>query len=184
MLKGSAVSSSLTSSKLSSAFGRKEIAAIELEKRRLSLARRPSAPAIPLPADLPSSTYRPALGQRSHTDLGDSPTSALSFLSRSQTVDPEAMSRYGKKLGLRLRQHQSACQRHLEPCCLKCMKFTFCRSNPFFSCRYSRSTLRYTSYIQRAREGSLPLPSAGGIHLELGDKASGTEYSQYFNSDA
>ena len=109
MLKGSAVSSSLNGSNLSSAsesfsararaLTRKEIAAKELEQRRLSLARRPSAPAIPLPADLPSTSYRPPLGHRSHTDLGDSPTSTMPPLSRSQTVDPEAMSRYGKITG-------------------------------------------------------------------------------------
>lgn len=111
MLKGSAVNSSLTGSTLSSAsesqparargLTRKEIAAKELEQRRLSLARRPSAPAIPLPADLPSATYsRPGMGLRSHTELGNSPTSTLPPLSRSQTVDPEAMSRYGKITGM------------------------------------------------------------------------------------
>lgn len=73
---------------------RKEIAAQELEARRRSLARRPSAPAIPLPGDLLFGG-RPGMGGRSHTDLGDSPTSLNPHLSRSQTVDPEAMSRTG-----------------------------------------------------------------------------------------
>ncbi|KJX99862.1 hypothetical protein TI39_contig349g00004 [Zymoseptoria brevis] len=73
---------------------RKQIAAQELEARRRSLARRPSAPAIPLPGDHPSGG-RPPLASRSHTELGDSPTSYQPPLSRSQTVDPEAMSRYG-----------------------------------------------------------------------------------------
>ncbi|CAK3924294.1 unnamed protein product [Lecanosticta acicola] len=78
---------------------RKEIAAQELEARRRSLARRPSAPAIPLPGDILFG--RPGIGNRSHTDLGDSPTSFSPPLSRSQTVDPETMSRtssYGNKI--------------------------------------------------------------------------------------
>lgn len=52
---------------------KKALAARELEARRESLARRPLAPAIPHPAELTSS--RPPLGGRSHTDLGNSPTS-------------------------------------------------------------------------------------------------------------
>ncbi|KAK0944157.1 hypothetical protein LTR29_004289 [Friedmanniomyces endolithicus] len=73
---------------------RKELAAKELEERRMSLARRPSAPAIPLPAELLLSGTRPSMAPRSHTELGDSPRSSHPPLSRSQTVDPEAMSRY------------------------------------------------------------------------------------------
>ncbi|TKA76883.1 hypothetical protein B0A55_03201 [Friedmanniomyces simplex] len=73
---------------------RKELAAKELEERRMSLARRPSAPAIPLPAELLMSATRPGMVPRSHTELGDSPRSSHPPLSRSQTVDPEAMSRY------------------------------------------------------------------------------------------
>ena len=106
MLKGSAANSSVAGSNLSSAsesyparargLTRKEIAAKELEQRRLSLARRPSAPAIPLPADFPSAG-RPPMGLRSHTEFGTSPT--LPPLSRSQTVDPDAMLRYGKITG-------------------------------------------------------------------------------------
>lgn len=97
---GSALSSASESQPTRSrGMSKKEIAAKELEQRRLSLARRPSAPAIPLPEALPSSTYRPKMSARSHTELGDSPTSTLPPLSRSQTVDPEAMMRYGKITG-------------------------------------------------------------------------------------
>ncbi|KAK5730892.1 hypothetical protein LTR15_000830 [Elasticomyces elasticus] len=73
---------------------RKEIAAKELEERRMSLARRPSAPAIPLPSELFITANRPGMAPRSHTELGDSPRSTHPPISRSQTVDPEAMSRY------------------------------------------------------------------------------------------
>lgn len=52
---------------------KKALAALELEARRESLARRPSAPAIPHPTELTNS--RPPLVVRSHTDLGNSPTS-------------------------------------------------------------------------------------------------------------
>ncbi len=51
----------------------KELAARELEERRLSLARRPSAPAIPHPGEL--SGGRPPMDLRSKTELGNSPTS-------------------------------------------------------------------------------------------------------------
>ena len=98
---------------------RKELAAKELEERRLSLARRPSAPAIPLPgvtfAGGPlsggalsggtlsggtlSGSVRPSLGPRSQTEFGTSPTSSIPSISRSQTADPEQMSRYGKITG-------------------------------------------------------------------------------------
>lgn len=79
---------------------RKELAARELEERRLSLARRPSAPAIPLPGQSPAK--RPGMAPRHHTELGDSPHSFLPpysgpSISRSQTVDPEAMMRYGPR---------------------------------------------------------------------------------------
>lgn len=78
---------------------RKQLAAKELEDRRLSLARRPSAPEIPMPSDVPlSGGGRPAMG-RSHTDLTNSPHSFLPPLSRSQTVDPESMGRYGLTTG-------------------------------------------------------------------------------------
>ncbi|KAK3117019.1 hypothetical protein LTR53_002040 [Teratosphaeriaceae sp. CCFEE 6253] len=73
---------------------RKEIAAKELEERRMSLARRPSAPAIPLPTELLIPASRPGMTPRSHTELGDSPRSSHPPILRSQTVDPEAMSRY------------------------------------------------------------------------------------------
>ncbi|KAI7510656.1 hypothetical protein KC347_g4110 [Hortaea werneckii] len=83
---------------------RKELAARELEQRRLSLARRPSAPSIPFPdqGPPPGSGTRPGMGSRSHTELGDSPTSYLPPMSRSHTVDPESMSKYNKKSGSRL----------------------------------------------------------------------------------
>ncbi|KAI7202219.1 hypothetical protein KC316_g1925 [Hortaea werneckii] len=83
---------------------RKELAAKELEQRRLSLARRPSAPSIPFPDQGPpsGSGTRPGMGSRSHTELGDSPTSYLPPLSRSHTVDPESMSKYNKKSSSRL----------------------------------------------------------------------------------
>lgn len=79
---------------------RKEIAARELEERRLSLARRPSAPVIPHPGEL--SGGRPPLAGRSMTELGNSPTSYLPPLSsvsergmfRSHTVDPDVMNRH------------------------------------------------------------------------------------------
>ncbi|KAK5130237.1 hypothetical protein LTR08_002283 [Meristemomyces frigidus] len=76
---------------------RKEVAAKELEQRRMSLARRPSAPSIPLPGESWSTSLRPNLSPRSHTELGDSPHSYLPPMSRSHTVDPEAMSRYNGK---------------------------------------------------------------------------------------
>ncbi|KAF7196661.1 hypothetical protein HII31_02031 [Pseudocercospora fuligena] len=75
---------------------RKELAAKELEERRRSLARRPSAPAIPLPEHLSSSNNRPGL-PRSHTELGDSPTSYMPPMSRSHTVDPDAMLKYNQQ---------------------------------------------------------------------------------------
>ncbi|KAF2723764.1 hypothetical protein K431DRAFT_219229 [Polychaeton citri CBS 116435] len=74
---------------------RKELAAKELEERRLSLARRPSAPSIPLPGH--HFANRPNMLPRSHTELGDSPTSFNPPFSRSHTVDPEAMMRHGGK---------------------------------------------------------------------------------------
>lgn len=72
---------------------RKEQAAKELEQRRLSLARRPSAPPI---LD-PNQYSRPNMSPRSFTD-GEL-LSSKSFVSiyeggRSQTVDPEAMLRH------------------------------------------------------------------------------------------
>jgi hypothetical protein len=78
-------------------FTRKQLAAKELEERRLSLARRPSAPLIPTPGAL--TPGRPKLSPRSHTELSNSPHSFMPPLSRSATVDPEAMSRYGKTTG-------------------------------------------------------------------------------------
>ena len=79
---------------------RKEAAALELEQRRLSLARRPSAPPIPMPAQLSSS--RPGMGPRSNTELGNSPTSYLPPMSRSHTVDPGAMARHNHENNKRL----------------------------------------------------------------------------------
>jgi hypothetical protein len=79
------------------ALKRKEQAARELEERRLSLARRPSAPVIPHPEEL----QRISLGNRSVTDFGPATSSPIlpstsysDRITRSQTVDPEAMARY------------------------------------------------------------------------------------------
>ncbi|CAO2650277.1 Nn.00g015690.m01.CDS01 [Neocucurbitaria sp. VM-36] len=86
---------------------RKALAARELEQRRLSLARRPSAPVIPLPGDI---AFRPISHERSHTDdmlntlsmyrdpIQRSQTADPSMyrdpISRSQTADPEMTKRY------------------------------------------------------------------------------------------
>nr|POE51885.1 hypothetical protein CFP56_26092 [Quercus suber] len=72
---------------------KKDIAAKELEARRQSLARRPSAPTIPMPGEL-SATSRPNMSPRSQTDLSNSPTSFQPPMSRSHTVDPDSLSRY------------------------------------------------------------------------------------------
>ncbi|KAF2728480.1 hypothetical protein EJ04DRAFT_569471 [Polyplosphaeria fusca] len=73
---------------------RREQAAKELEERRLSLARRPSAPLIPLPGDL---TQRPAAVERSYTDGSDS-LNTMSMhrdpIQRSHTTDPEISKKY------------------------------------------------------------------------------------------
>lgn len=78
---------------------RKEIAARELEERRLSLARRPSAPPIPHPGEL--SAGRPPGSGRSFTEISQSPTShmapQLAGINRSQSVDPEAMMSRGDR---------------------------------------------------------------------------------------
>ena len=80
------------------AFTRKQLAAKELEERRLSLARRPSAPTIPSPGAL--SFGRPRMSPRSHTELSDSPYSFMPPMSRrSATVDPDAMMKYGQMNG-------------------------------------------------------------------------------------
>jgi hypothetical protein len=76
---------------------RKELAARELEERRLSLARRPSAPAIPMPNSI--AVGRPRMSPRFHTELGDNPHSLMPPISRSQTADPEASYRYGRPGG-------------------------------------------------------------------------------------
>ncbi|KAK5112607.1 hypothetical protein LTR62_003921 [Meristemomyces frigidus] len=73
---------------------RKEQAARELEERRMSLVRRPSAPQIPLPSELRPAPMRPSIAPRSNTELGDSPRSAHPPISRSQTVEPEQMLRH------------------------------------------------------------------------------------------
>ncbi|KAF2162667.1 hypothetical protein M409DRAFT_68964 [Zasmidium cellare ATCC 36951] len=82
-----------------SGMSKKELAAKELEERRLSLARRrPSAPQIPRPGEFPAAvagTQRPSIGQRSQTDLGDSPTSFMPPMSRAHTVDADSMNKYG-----------------------------------------------------------------------------------------
>jgi hypothetical protein len=74
---------------------RREIAARELEERRLSLARRPSAPVIPLPGELP---HRPAPVERSNTEGSDFLTTTFSVqrepIQRSHTADPEIAKKY------------------------------------------------------------------------------------------
>ncbi|KAF2842229.1 hypothetical protein M501DRAFT_927118 [Patellaria atrata CBS 101060] len=77
---------------------RKEQAARDLEQRRLSLARRPSAPAIPHPEEI---NARSPISVRSYTDSVTFPTISSLYsdrISRSQTVDPEAMARYGERI--------------------------------------------------------------------------------------
>ncbi|KAI9713244.1 MAG: hypothetical protein M1820_001230 [Bogoriella megaspora] len=82
------------------AIRRKELAAKELEERRLSLARRPSAPVIPHPGEL--SGLRPSVGNRSATEMGNSPNSYFPSMSalterevqRSNSVDPDSLNRY------------------------------------------------------------------------------------------
>ncbi|KAF2276235.1 uncharacterized protein EI97DRAFT_53004 [Westerdykella ornata] len=73
---------------------RKELAAKELEERRLSLARRPSAPIIPLPGEL---AFRPVIAERSYTDDSNflnTMTMHRDPIQRSQTADPEISKRY------------------------------------------------------------------------------------------
>lgn len=73
---------------------RKELAAQELEARRLSLARRPSAPMIPHPGDL---AQRPVPVERSHTDDSESFATICMHrdpIQRSQTADPEISKKY------------------------------------------------------------------------------------------
>lgn len=73
---------------------RKELAAKELEERRLSLARRPSAPVIPHPGEL---AHRSVPGERSHMDNIE-PFTTISMhrdpIQRSQTADPEISKKY------------------------------------------------------------------------------------------
>ncbi|KAF2747405.1 hypothetical protein M011DRAFT_402666 [Sporormia fimetaria CBS 119925] len=70
---------------------RKELAARELEDRRLSLlSRRPSAPNIPLPGQL----SRPVTVERSYTDDFLSSTVYRDPIQRSQTADPEMAKSY------------------------------------------------------------------------------------------
>jgi hypothetical protein len=71
---------------------RKELAAKELEERRLSLARRPSAPIIPHPGEL---ALRPVT-ERSHTDSDFLQTMSAhgGGIQRSQTADPEISKKY------------------------------------------------------------------------------------------
>jgi hypothetical protein len=71
---------------------RKALAARELEERRLSLARRPSAPLIPHPGDL---AFRPISHERSNTDdMLNSMSMYRDPIQRSQTADPEMTKRY------------------------------------------------------------------------------------------
>lgn len=78
---------------------KKQLAARELEERRASLARRPSAPAIPLPSDVKTPIKRPSMAPRHHTELGDTPSSfapphSAGQIIRSHTADPESKGRF------------------------------------------------------------------------------------------
>jgi hypothetical protein len=78
---------------------KKQLAARELEERRASLARRPSAPAIPLPSDVKTPPKRPFMAPRHHTELGDIPSSFMvpnsaGQITRSHTADPESKGRF------------------------------------------------------------------------------------------
>ncbi|KAK6007572.1 hypothetical protein QM012_004386 [Aureobasidium pullulans] len=78
---------------------KKQLAARELEERRASLARRPSAPAIPLPSDVKTPPKRPLMAPRHHTELGNTPSSfappySSAPITRSHTADPESKGRF------------------------------------------------------------------------------------------
>ncbi|KEQ70272.1 hypothetical protein M436DRAFT_15562, partial [Aureobasidium namibiae CBS 147.97] len=78
---------------------KKQLAARELEERRASLARRPSAPTIPLPSDIKTPLKRPLMAPRHHTELGISPSSfeppyCAGSIIRSHTADPESKGRF------------------------------------------------------------------------------------------
>ena len=80
------------------ALSRKELAAKELEERRLSLARRPSAPSIPHPEEL--SGGRPGLSPIG--DIGPQLSQKSYFAAdmdkhRSRTVEPEQMRGHSSK---------------------------------------------------------------------------------------
>ncbi|KAF1834230.1 hypothetical protein BDW02DRAFT_344629 [Decorospora gaudefroyi] len=75
-----------------STLSKRALAARELEERRLSLARRPSAPMIPHPGDL---AFRPISQERSHADdMLNSMSIYRDPIQRSQTADPEMTKRY------------------------------------------------------------------------------------------
>ncbi|KAH3941008.1 hypothetical protein HBI25_176970 [Parastagonospora nodorum] len=71
---------------------RRELAAKELADRRLSLARRPSAPQIPDPGEL--AFRRPHSGRSNTDDMLNSGTMYRDPIQRSQTADPEMISKY------------------------------------------------------------------------------------------
>lgn len=77
---------------------KKELAARELEERRLSLARRPSAPTIPMPGERQTGV-RPGMAMRAYTELAYSPTSNTPPYARAHTVEADNMTRYGKITG-------------------------------------------------------------------------------------
>jgi hypothetical protein len=75
-----------------STMSRRELAAKELADRRLSLARRPSAPLIPDPGEL---AFRPLHSGRSNTDdMLSSGSMYRDPIQRSQTADPEMINKY------------------------------------------------------------------------------------------
>lgn len=74
------------------AMSRRELAAKELADRRLSLARRPSAPVIPDPGEL---AFRPTNHGRSNTDdMLNTLSMYRDPIQRSHTADPEMIKMY------------------------------------------------------------------------------------------
>jgi hypothetical protein len=88
MVSGRSGVSSLRATTMS----RRELAAKELADRRLSLARRPSAPVIPDPGEL---AFRPTNYGRSNTDdMLNTLSMYREPIQRSQTADPEMSRKY------------------------------------------------------------------------------------------
>ena len=136
---------------------KKELAAKELEERRLSLARRPSAPSIPLPGDF-ASNQRPGFG-RSQTEQNIAPAFS-SPLARAQTADPDGMARYGKLTG------------------------TSTTSSPIGLPATPRA-MRHPKYMgsdTSDRDGAPPVPDIPGNASELSSLGTASSLSQVTNS--